>query len=222
MEVRKCRSCGTEYPVILEHFAPDRRKRNGLTSSCRPCVRKRSNEWRKNNPDKIWARKYPQLRKLVIQKWRGDNLIKIREKQKEARREYYKNNREKILMAQRKAHPDLYLRHKEKIAYKNKIRYASLRREMLTAYGNECTCCGESHSKFLTLEHIDRTGKEHRKGTGQSSAIYTDLKRKGWPKRGYTILCWNCNLAQSRGDTCPHTQRLNSIEESFIFSPVYN
>jgi hypothetical protein len=32
-----------------------------------------------------------------------------------------------------------------------------------------------------------------------------DLKRQGWPKDGYTVLCLNCNIAKGATGTCPHT-----------------
>jgi hypothetical protein len=79
-----------------------------------------------------------------------------------------------------------------------------IRDEMLAAYGGQCTCpkCPETNPAFLTLEHVNGTGKEHRKQVG--SHAYADLRRRGWPKDGYTLLCWNCNCATKGGKTCPH------------------
>jgi hypothetical protein len=59
---------------------------------------------------------------------------------------------------------------------------------------------------FLTIEHLNRDGAEHRRqlNSGGGSSVWRDLRRRGWPKDGYTILCWNCNLATRFGELCPH------------------
>lgn len=79
-----------------------------------------------------------------------------------------------------------------------------LRDQMIEAYGGRCTCpsCPEVNSAFLTLEHIGGTGKQHRAEVG--SHAYTDLRKRGWPQEGYTLLCWNCNAMTRFGRTCPH------------------
>lgn len=84
------------------------------------------------------------------------------------------------------------------------------RTEILAAYGAFCHCCGESEERFLTLEHLNHDGAIHRnrnKKYGPSSKnatkIYRELIKKGFPKE-YTILCWNCNLAERYGEPCPH------------------
>jgi len=78
------------------------------------------------------------------------------------------------------------------------------RDQMIEAYGGRCACrnCPETNPAFLTLEHINRDGKEHRAKVG--SHTYADLRRRGWPQEGYTLLCWNCNALQRFGKTCPH------------------
>ena len=79
-----------------------------------------------------------------------------------------------------------------------------LRNQLIAAYGGKCSCpkCPEVNSAFLTLEHVNGTGKEHRKEVGRHA--YADLRRRGWPKDGYTLLCWNCNAMTRYGRTCPH------------------
>jgi len=80
-----------------------------------------------------------------------------------------------------------------------------LRKEMIQAYGSSCACCGESHWQFLTLDHPSGNGQEdrlkYRKRTGQ---IYRHLKKCGWPKKGYRLLCMNCNWSQRFTKKCPH------------------
>ena len=80
------------------------------------------------------------------------------------------------------------------------------RDELVQAYGGKCTCpkCPETNPAFLTLEHVNGSGKEHRKVVG--SHAYADLRKRGWPKDGFTLLCWNCNAMTRFGRPCPHME----------------
>lgn len=73
----------------------------------------------------------------------------------------------------------------------------TLKLEMIVAYGERCVLCGEVHWEFLTIDHINGGGTEHRRAIG-SKDIYAWLKRRGWPKNGYRLLCANCNCSQTR------------------------
>jgi hypothetical protein len=81
-----------------------------------------------------------------------------------------------------------------------------LRAEMVAAYGGKCSCCGETELVFLTLEHINGDGAYHREllRTLGGYKVWADLRRRGWPKDGFTILCWNCHMATCHGRPCPH------------------
>ena len=70
---------------------------------------------------------------------------------------------------------------------------------------NKCVCCGESEVRFLTIDHINGNGSEHRKLTkcGTGSVFYCWLIREGMPE-GYQVLCYNCNNARARHGICPH------------------
>lgn len=70
------------------------------------------------------------------------------------------------------------------------------RREMLAEYGGKCACCGESDPRKLTMDHIDGSGHLHRKGPRRERKGYivaVELRRQGWPKANYQLLCWSCN-----------------------------
>lgn len=85
---------------------------------------------------------------------------------------------------------------------------ATLREEFVAAYGGACTCCGETEPAFLTVEHVLRDGKAHRSTVGNApEAVLRDLKRRGWPKDDYTLLCFNCNMARWRLGVCPHQRK---------------
>jgi hypothetical protein len=77
---------------------------------------------------------------------------------------------------------------------------------MLAAYGGRCACCDEDESLFLELDHIESDGHQHRREIGRGSgATYRHLKKLGWPKAGYQLLCANCNAGKARnGGRCPH------------------
>jgi hypothetical protein len=86
-----------------------------------------------------------------------------------------------------------------------------VRRQVLEAYGNECSCCHETELRFLTIEHQNHDGKAHRKRVGNTMGIYHDLRRRGFPKDiGITLFCWNCNLATAFGKQCPHQENKNA------------
>lgn len=78
------------------------------------------------------------------------------------------------------------------------------RDELIAAYGGKCACekCPETNQAFLTLEHIGGGGRQHRKEMG--SHTYADLRRRGFPQEGYTLLCWNCNAGSRFTGVCPH------------------
>lgn len=79
-----------------------------------------------------------------------------------------------------------------------------LRTALIAAYGGKCACpkCPETNQAFLTLEHIEHDGKAHRAQVGRHS--YADLRRRGFPQDGYTLLCWNCNAGSRFTGICPH------------------
>lgn len=81
-----------------------------------------------------------------------------------------------------------------------------LRQEVLEHYGKLCVCCKESQIEFLTIDHINDDGAEHRRtekvGTGGN--FYSWLKRNKFPD-GFQVLCWNCNAAKAIYGRCPHT-----------------
>ena len=86
--------------------------------------------------------------------------------------------------------------------YERKRYYKQLRRkyklDMITAYGGKCQICGESSWEFLCIDHTNGGGRRHRKELGiyNGSEFYRWLKRQGYPKNNYQLLCFNCNGAK--------------------------
>lgn len=85
-----------------------------------------------------------------------------------------------------------------------------LRNEMLAAYGNACACCGETAPAFLTIDHIHGGGTKHRASL-PSKNVYAEIRREGFPKDKYRLLCMNCNFATRFGKKCPHQQAVDHL-----------
>jgi len=115
-------------------------------------------------------------------------------------------------------------------ANRQKAKRVRLKLAAFAAYGGaKCACCGETIPDFLTIDHINNDGADHRRkvareagkyrrnGTGwiapsngQGVGIYAWLKRHKYPP-GFQVLCMNCNFAKGRYGECPH-KRANPHE----------
>jgi hypothetical protein len=70
-------------------------------------------------------------------------------------------------------------------------------------YGGKCACCGEDDIRFLSLDHVNNDGSEHRK-TLRDNQILANAVANYQPDK-YQILCYNCNCGRSsNGGVCPH------------------
>ncbi len=70
--------------------------------------------------------------------------------------------------------------------------------------GNCCECCGEDMYQFLTLDHINNDGAEHRKQIGGSHELVDWIIKNNYPAE-FQILCQNCNVGKARNNgICPH------------------
>jgi len=87
----------------------------------------------------------------------------------------------------------------------------SLRELVLKEYGNKCNCCGEAYAEFLTVDHINNDGAEHRKNLGSKSMLYKWLKKNNFPKDNFQLLCMNCNFSKGMYGYCPHTTPSASV-----------
>lgn len=68
-------------------------------------------------------------------------------------------------------------------------------------YGGSCAYCGETVFIFLSIDHINNNGCQHRKnmckGSNNSINIGAWLRRNNYPT-GFQVLCMNCNHAKGR------------------------
>lgn len=125
-----------------------------------------------------------------------------------AQRAYYKRNKALVIERNRIYRQDPIKRERIRLWYAANRR--KIRAEFVMAYGGRCTCCGESEADFLTLEHSNKDGMKHRQEFKGIGYLY-DLRRRGWPKDGYTILCYNCNCVTKNGRICPHRRLKEKI-----------
>jgi hypothetical protein len=103
-----------------------------------------------------------------------------------------------------------------KLAY---VRQA--RADVMRAYGGAvCTCCGDTHEEFLSIDHIDGGGSAHRrklKGKG-GHGFYLWLRKHNYPP-GYRVLCMNCNFARGMRGYCPHEKEQRMEKYSVVTDP---
>ena len=120
------------------------------------------------------------------------------------RRDYRKNNKDKINKSQskwRENNRELANR----LSRESKKRYEKkAKKAVFENYGKKCSCCGESNLLFLSIDHINGGGTKHRKRIREK--ITTWLYRNNFPK-GYQTLCFNCNWGKHiNNGICPHKE----------------
>ena len=122
-------------------------------------------------------------------------------KHRQVRRENHRDE-ERLVAHER------YLRLGDEIRRYNSNRNHERKALLVAHYSNStnrCACCGESDVRFLTIDHINGNGSQHRKssGCGTGATFYNWLIKAGMPE-GYQVLCYNCNLARTWHGKCPH------------------
>jgi hypothetical protein len=118
----------------------------------------------------------------------------------------YKSSNHKTIWQRkwRAKHPEWkdYLR-----KYSKKYRLKIKTHVLIHYNGNppRCACCGESHIEFLTIDHINGGGCQHRKRIGKLGGwvFYRWLINNNFPE-GFQVLCANCNLGKGICGECPH------------------
>lgn len=89
--------------------------------------------------------------------------------------------------------------------HKTREAYVRLRTAALQMYGNACACCRETMYEFLSFDHIDGTGADHRRQLGKNDRQRVFLKWLLAEKRdNIRVLCHNCNAARGFYGRCPH------------------
>lgn len=195
--MRTCTKCNVEKPD--EKFWFNKRK-GAYAFRCDECSKAAKADWKARNADKV---------KAMNREWQIANPDRVkaamtRYQQKNpglgARRtaEWRAKNRERALAAQRKVNADR-------------------KRKVYEAYGGFiCACCGETEEAFLSIDHVNNDGANHRRETNRRS-LYKWLDKNGFPE-GYQVLCMNCNFGKARnGGVCPHVSlKVQRLERNLV------
>ncbi len=78
-----------------------------------------------------------------------------------------------------------------------------LREQVFSHYGKKCKCCGEERIEFLSIDHVEGGGNQHRREVGNYINLYRWIVKNDFPAT-IQILCFNCNLAKGFFGYCPH------------------
>lgn len=113
---------------------------------------------------------------------------------------------------QRKRGRDKHQKFKSKYNAKIKLLREKQKNEIYSYYGSFCKCCGETITKFLTIDHVNNDGNKHRKQVygkvigGKSWSVYAFIVKNNFPD-DFQILCYNCNCGRARNKgICPHKE----------------
>ena len=85
----------------------------------------------------------------------------------------------------------------------NRENHRKLKLAVVRYYGGACACCGDEHTEFLAIDHIEGGGNRHRASLGTGASFYRWLVREGFPE-GFRVLCHNCNMAIGQHGASPH------------------
>ena len=191
---KRCEEIKDSEAFSLQTSAPDSRQ-----SVCRACAalyrqeRKARMAWG-NSTDGRSLRRKPENEKRARRKvWEEQHRNDLREYMRA-----YREKRRAELSAQARR-------------YSEDIRSAGI-----TAYGAHCNCCGEQRPEFLTIDHVDGRAVQDFRSSGTritGKHMWRKLRRLGWPKDAYQLLCFNCNCAKGAYGTCPHEQERRQRHE---------
>ena len=100
-----------------------------------------------------------------------------------------RGNRDRVNKSSRKHYrKDPSKHHKAVDKARKKVRI-----DMIAAYGGKCARCGISDVDVLAIDHIYNNGAEDRRNHLYGYNLYRQLKKLGWPKDEFQLLCKNCN-----------------------------
>jgi hypothetical protein len=113
-------------------------------------------------------------------------------------------NRTKCIDCKARSHQS-YLRHRDRILKTQGQIWRHNKVTVIDHYGAQCACCQEDFLPFLTIDHINGGGTQHRielKQYGRGACFYQWLIQNKYPS-GFQVLCANCNTAKGNKEKCP-------------------
>ena len=183
--MKQCSKC-KEWKSFSEFWYNEAKSR--YHPRCRICQAADRKAWKDANREKVkhhnreWQKANPDRVRAAQERWKERNPGIAAQRM----REWREKNPE---------------RHKEN----NKRNYEKWKARAIDAYGgNRCNCCGETEPLFLSIDHVNNDGAEHRKSVASGIKFYKWLAENGYPD-GFQVLCHNCNMGKYRnGGVCPH------------------
>lgn len=95
----------------------------------------------------------------------------------------------------------------------NRVKNYSIKERIVKEYGGKCECCNIDIWQFLTIDHINNDGAEHRLIINKTGIpFYKWLKKEGFPKSNYRLLCNNCNSSYGHNGFCHHSLNSNKLQ----------
>ena len=187
---KPCKNCGGATRYEKNHLCVlcDKRRHHEYN------LRKAENKVKDVKPCRYCKTRFKPVHKNQIQC--GSDVCK-----KAWASEHYVKHKKTVGQEREAANPELY-------SARRIERNRRVRLECLQHIGGletpQCACCGEATFEFLTIDHVNNDGAEHRRDGVGSTSLMCWLKRNNWPD-GFQVLCWNCNDGKERnGGTCPH------------------
>jgi hypothetical protein len=88
------------------------------------------------------------------------------------------------------------------IQYKNTAQHKR-KIKIVNAYGGECKCCHEHEIGFLSVNHKNNDGAEHKRllGISGGSQFYCWIIKNNYPDC-LELLCNNCNVSRGLYGVC--------------------
>ena len=131
---------------------------------------------------------------------------------KEYNRHWYQNQSSEYKRNISVANQNWASNNKSRLAISKKKWVKKIKLEVFNHYTNNnirCQCpsnqCTETHIEFMTIDHIEGGGTQHRKELSQKGTTqYVWIKNNNYPL-GFRILCMNCNFAFGIIGYCPHS-----------------
>ena len=218
---KRCSKCTDEKPI--GEFSRNARRKDGRNLWCKDCCQRL---YLSTKPPDYQLQRYPKFRNVLrpdLTEKRCTKCGEMRPREEYSKDSKYPDGRVKWCRDCRKAHRaelaklkqyqqareriwrTYYSRHRERLRAHQKEAQAALRREVISAYGARCVCCGETTFEFLAIDHVHGGGSRHRRDViGPGRSFYLWLKRHGYPADEFRVLCHNCNAARGYYGYCPH------------------
>ncbi len=229
-QIKMCKRCGEIFPATLEYFGTKPKTKGGLNQQCRECSSYYShNCWKQrrerglieyaNGDIPCCARCGTTVYEFLT--YEHINGGGDRERREKGRRDNYHITQE-VQRGERRKDVGILCMNCNHLARLESLKgtqstspHAVVQRrvakklhiEVLTGLCGGlpyCACCGITDIRLLSVEHLEGGGRKHLTQCGGNHAVYRAIRREGYPRDKYAVLCHNCNHAWGYYDICPH------------------